>query len=165
MAIGTSGQFGWARYDCVQPRYNVLYREIETELLPLCRDQGVGVIVYNPLAGGFLTGKHSAEAPPTPGTRFTLGLGRALSRAVLAYRAVRGRDDAERLLPASRLGPGHGQRRLGAPAAGGHLGDRRRQPARSARRDAGRAELSFDDDARAAFDAIWWTIPRRPPGR
>ena len=56
-----------ARYDCVQPRYNVLYREIETELLPLCRDQGVGVIVYNPLAGGFLTGKHRPRRLPRPG--------------------------------------------------------------------------------------------------
>ena len=67
MAIGTSERHGWARYDCVQPRYNLLHRDIEAELLPLCRDQGVGVIAYNPLAGGFLTGKHSSEAPPRPG--------------------------------------------------------------------------------------------------
>jgi aryl-alcohol dehydrogenase-like predicted oxidoreductase len=51
----------------------LLYRDIEAELLPLCRDQGIGVIPYNPLAGGFLSGKyHSLEAPPS-GTRFTLG--------------------------------------------------------------------------------------------
>ena len=62
LALGMSERKGWARYDCVQPRYNVLYREIENELLPLCRDQGVGVIVYNPLAGGLLTGKHRSEA-------------------------------------------------------------------------------------------------------
>src|SRR4051794_40127544 len=73
LALGVSERNGWARYDCVQPRYNVLYREIENELLPLCRDQGVGVIVYNPLAGGMLTGKHKGEAPPEPGGRFTLG--------------------------------------------------------------------------------------------
>ena len=48
--------------------------QIERELLPLCRDEGIGVIPYNPLAGGFLTGKHR-RAPPTEGTRFTLGGG------------------------------------------------------------------------------------------
>ena len=64
IAMGTSDRHGWARYDCVQPRYNPLYRDIEAELLPLCRDQGVGVIAYNPLAGGFLTGKHAAKSPP-----------------------------------------------------------------------------------------------------
>jgi aryl-alcohol dehydrogenase-like predicted oxidoreductase len=72
-ALGISTLLGLARVDCVQPRYNLLYREIESELLPLCRDQGIGVIAYNPLAGGFLSGKYrSLEAPP-PGTRFTLG--------------------------------------------------------------------------------------------
>ncbi len=80
LALGTSERNGWARYDCVQPRYNVLYREIETELLPLCRDQGVGVIVYNPLAGGLLTGKHSSDKPPEPGTRFTMGASGELYR-------------------------------------------------------------------------------------
>jgi aryl-alcohol dehydrogenase (NADP+) len=72
-ALWTSDKLGLARYDCVQPRYNLLYRDIESELLPLCREDGVGVIVFNPLAGGFLTGKHKREAGPEPGTRFTLG--------------------------------------------------------------------------------------------
>jgi aryl-alcohol dehydrogenase-like predicted oxidoreductase len=75
LAQGISEQHGWARYDCVQPRYNLLFRDIETELLPLCRDQGIGVIAYNPLAGGFLTGKyrdHQAATQPHSG-RFALG--------------------------------------------------------------------------------------------
>jgi aryl-alcohol dehydrogenase-like predicted oxidoreductase len=72
-ALGISERAGLARFDCVQPRYNLLYREVESELLPLCRHAGLGVIPYNPLAGGFLSGKYrSLEAPP-PGTRFTLG--------------------------------------------------------------------------------------------
>ncbi|MCL4543650.1 MAG: aldo/keto reductase [Chloroflexi bacterium] len=58
------------RYDSVQPRYNLISRTIEGELLPLCADQGVGVIVYNPLGGGMLTGKHRREAGPAAGTRF-----------------------------------------------------------------------------------------------
>jgi len=73
LALGVSAAHDWARFDCVQPRYNLLFRDIEAELLPLCRDQGVGVIAYNPLAGGFLTGKYqSLEAPPEK-TRFSLG--------------------------------------------------------------------------------------------
>lgn len=72
VGLGLSARYDLARYDCVQPRYNLLYREIETELLPLCRDQGLGVIAYNPLAGGFLSGKYSSLETPTGG-RFTLG--------------------------------------------------------------------------------------------
>jgi aryl-alcohol dehydrogenase-like predicted oxidoreductase len=73
LALGISERRGLARFDCVQPRYNLLYREIEAELLPLCRDQGLGVIVYNPLAGGFLSGKYQTLEAPAAGSRFTLG--------------------------------------------------------------------------------------------
>jgi aryl-alcohol dehydrogenase-like predicted oxidoreductase len=73
LALGTSDRLGLARYDCLQPRYNLLYRDIEAELLPLCRDQGLGVIAYNPLAGGFLSGKYRSPEELPPGTRFTLG--------------------------------------------------------------------------------------------
>jgi 1-deoxyxylulose-5-phosphate synthase len=72
-ALWTSDKLGLAHYDCVQPRYNVLFREIENELLPLCREEGVGVIPYNPLAGGLLTGKHSLDRGPEEGGRFALG--------------------------------------------------------------------------------------------
>ena len=73
LCVGISERLHLARYDCVQPRYNLLYREIESELLPLCRDQGIGVIAYNPLAGGFLSGKYRTLEQLPPGTRFTLG--------------------------------------------------------------------------------------------
>jgi len=72
-ALGTSEQLGIARYDCDQPRYNILYREIENELLPLCRAEGVGIIAYNPLAGGMLTGKYAGTEDLREQTRFTLG--------------------------------------------------------------------------------------------
>jgi len=71
-ALWTSDRMGLSRFDSVQPRYNLLYREIEHDLLPLCADQGVGVVVYNPLAGGFLSGKHRAGAPPAENTRFAV---------------------------------------------------------------------------------------------
>jgi aryl-alcohol dehydrogenase (NADP+) len=57
----------------VQPRYNLLFREIERELLPICREEGIVVIPYNPIAGGLLSGKHNREAGPEEGSRFTLG--------------------------------------------------------------------------------------------
>ena len=72
-ALGRSDVLGVARFDTVQPRYNLLFRQIERDLLPLCQMDGLAVIPYNPLAGGFLSGKHRREAGPTAGTRFTLG--------------------------------------------------------------------------------------------
>jgi aryl-alcohol dehydrogenase-like predicted oxidoreductase len=72
-ALGRQEARRLTRFVSVQPRYNLLFREIERELLPLAREEGLAVIPYNPLAGGFLTGKHRRETGPTPGTRFTLG--------------------------------------------------------------------------------------------
>lgn len=72
-ALGRSEALGIARYECVQPRYNLLFRNAERELLPLCEHDNVAVISYNPLAGGFLTGKHRSMAEPTAGGRFDHG--------------------------------------------------------------------------------------------
>jgi aryl-alcohol dehydrogenase (NADP+) len=71
-AVGRSELKGWAGITSAQPRYNLLFRTFERDLLPLCLEEGIGVIPYNPLAGGMLTGKHTQGAPPE-GTRFTLG--------------------------------------------------------------------------------------------
>jgi aryl-alcohol dehydrogenase (NADP+) len=71
-SIGRSEVLGTCRFESVQPRYNLLYRENERELFPLCEEDDIAVIPYNPLAGGLLTGKHRGSAP-TEGTRFTLG--------------------------------------------------------------------------------------------
>jgi aryl-alcohol dehydrogenase (NADP+) len=72
-ALGRSETLGIAKFVSVQPRYNLLFRQIERELLPLCTEEGLAVIPYNPLAGGLLTGKHKAGAAPPQGSRFTLG--------------------------------------------------------------------------------------------
>src|ERR1700691_1416420 len=71
--IGRSETLGLARFDSVQPRYNLLFRQIEREMLPFCAEDGVGVISYNPIAGGLLAGKKHPSAPPSYGSRFTLG--------------------------------------------------------------------------------------------
>ena len=73
-ALGRSEAMHIVRIDSVQPRYNLLFRQPERELLPLCAEEGVGVIPYNPLAGGLLSGKHAGpSSTPTEGTRFTVG--------------------------------------------------------------------------------------------
>src|SRR5580700_10891984 len=71
-ALGRSELKGLARIDSVQPRYNMLFRTFERDLLPLCEEEGVAVIPYNPIAGGLLSGKHDRGAPPPDG-RFQLG--------------------------------------------------------------------------------------------
>lgn len=71
-AIGVANTLRLTSFVSVQPRYSLLFREIERELLPLAAEEGLGVIPYNPLAGGLLTGKHH-DGAPTPGSRFTLG--------------------------------------------------------------------------------------------
>jgi aryl-alcohol dehydrogenase (NADP+) len=72
-AVGRSETLRLARFDSVQPRYNLLFRQIEREMLPFCEEDGVGVIPYNPIAGGLLSGKHNRSAAPPDGSRFTLG--------------------------------------------------------------------------------------------
>jgi aryl-alcohol dehydrogenase (NADP+) len=54
--LATSRAHGWTPFVSMQPQYNLVYREEEREMLPLCRDQGIGVIPWSPLARGFLAG-------------------------------------------------------------------------------------------------------------
>ncbi len=56
-ALYTSGLNGWARFVSMQPHYNLIYREEEREMLPLCRDQGIAVIPWSPLARGMLASR------------------------------------------------------------------------------------------------------------
>ncbi|WP_240138279.1 aldo/keto reductase [Streptomyces sp. MUM 178J] len=57
---------GWEPYVCLQPLYNLLRRELEWELLPQCAEQGVAVIPWSPLAGGWLTGKYRRGMTSVP---------------------------------------------------------------------------------------------------
>ncbi|MDR5854542.1 aldo/keto reductase [Caballeronia sp. LZ062] len=75
-ALGRADVLRTARFVSVQPRYNLLFRQIERELLPLSTEEGLAVIPYNPLAGGLLTGKHKHGAAPSDG-RFTATVGKA----------------------------------------------------------------------------------------
>ncbi len=72
-ALGRSELRHLVQITSVQPRYNLLFRSFERDLLPLCAEEGLAVIPYNPLAGGLLTGKHDDKAAPPEGSRFQLG--------------------------------------------------------------------------------------------
>jgi len=65
-AIQLSRQMGWQALNCLQPQYNLLCRSTEWELLPVCRNEGLGVIPWSPLRGGWLSGKYrrGMTAPP-----------------------------------------------------------------------------------------------------
>jgi aryl-alcohol dehydrogenase-like predicted oxidoreductase len=67
-------QLTWIGKILGQPRYNLLFRQIERELLPLAAETGMAVIPYNPLAGGLLSGKYGRDDQPTEG-RFSAQVG------------------------------------------------------------------------------------------
>jgi len=70
-ALCVSSLYNLTGFDCVQTPYNLVTRDNEYELLSFCSTEGVGVTVYNPLAGGILTGKYDLDKEPKSG-RFTL---------------------------------------------------------------------------------------------
>src|SRR6185369_7134568 len=57
------------RYESVQLQWSLAVRDAERELVPACREFGLGVLVWSPLASGFLSGKYSRNSPPPPGSR------------------------------------------------------------------------------------------------
>jgi aryl-alcohol dehydrogenase (NADP+) len=150
-AIGRSETLGLARFDSVQPRYNLLFRQIEREMLPFCGEDGVGVIPYNPLAGGLLSGKYSRAEGPTSGSRFTLGT--AARNYQERYWHDREFDTVEKLSPlAEEAGcvARHSRRGLGARQPGDHCADHRREPTRPTRRQPRCHHLHDRRDAKAA---------------
>ena len=71
-ALWAQDKNGFSKFNSVQPRYNLLYREAERELFPLCQEEGVGAMVYSPQAGGFLLGKHrNFKEESSSGGRFS----------------------------------------------------------------------------------------------
>jgi aryl-alcohol dehydrogenase-like predicted oxidoreductase len=68
-ALWTSDRLGLDRFACVQPLYNIVNRDIEVELFPLCRQHSLGVVSYSPLARGILTGKYKLGEQYPEGSR------------------------------------------------------------------------------------------------
>ncbi len=69
-ALKETATLGGARMEATQPNYNLVVRDIEESLLPLCTEQQIGIVSYSPLGAGFLTGKYRREGPLPEGTRF-----------------------------------------------------------------------------------------------
>lgn len=152
------------RFDAVQPRYNLLYREIEAELLPAAQAHGVGAVVFNPLAGGMLTGKYRRGEAPREGTRFTLGQAAQLYQTrywqdatievvetLAADLSSRGTSLTHAALRWVLDQPGVTAAIVGASRA-------------MQLRDSLKAlDLTLGAEDRAALDAAWYALPRRRP--
>lgn len=80
-AVMITEREGWAPVASLQPQYNLLARDIELEILPLCLDREIGTLPWSPLGGGWLTGKYKREARPTGATR----LGENPNRGLESY--------------------------------------------------------------------------------
>lgn len=70
-SLWTSDRLGLSRFDSLQPQYSLICRDIEREILPMCRSEGVGVIPWSPLGGGFLTGKYRSGVKPPEQARLS----------------------------------------------------------------------------------------------
>jgi aryl-alcohol dehydrogenase-like predicted oxidoreductase len=161
LMLGIADRHGWERLASEQPRYNILLREIENELVPLCQHEGLGILAYNPLAGGFLTGRYRKGQQPEEGTRF------ALPRAGQIYQqrywhdaqfdaverlrdffAPRERPLAQVALAWVLSRPGITSAILGASRAG------------QLRESLPAVGLKLTDEELAFCDQIWYGIPR-----
>jgi aryl-alcohol dehydrogenase-like predicted oxidoreductase len=162
-ALAAAGRLGLSGYVSVQPRYNLLYREIETELLPLCRAEGLGVLVYNPLAGGFLSGKYRKGEPPREGTRFTLGT--AAQRYQERYWQEAQFEAVEQLAKAaSQRGLDLAsvavawvlaQKGITAAIIGASRADQLAACLAA-------PDIELDDELLEICEGLWWSLPRRP---
>jgi aryl-alcohol dehydrogenase-like predicted oxidoreductase len=160
-ALWLSAQHDLARFDSVQPRYNLLFRHIEAELLPLALDQGIGVISYNPLAGGVLTGRYQPGQAVEAGSRFALeGAGKLYRARYWQEAQMQAVDQLKQLCDARGL-------LITQVAVTWVLA----QPAiTSAIVGASKAEqldqslpavdLTLDEPLRAACDEVWYQLPR-----
>jgi aryl-alcohol dehydrogenase-like predicted oxidoreductase len=69
-ALAISGENGWERFVTLEAQYSLASRWLEFELVPLCTDQGIGILAFSPLHGGFLSGKYRRDQPWPTNTRF-----------------------------------------------------------------------------------------------
>jgi aryl-alcohol dehydrogenase (NADP+) len=163
-AVVAAVRLRFAGVEGLQPRYSVIQREAEESLFPMARRFGLGVMVYNPIAGGILSGKHRAGRAPTKGTRFAMpGIGEVYRKRywddrVLQEVASLKRDVEEvgwSLVTAAvawvLANPDVSSAIVGAS-----------RPAQLA--DHVKATgVRLPDALRQRLDRVWFDLPRRPP--
>jgi aryl-alcohol dehydrogenase-like predicted oxidoreductase len=66
-ALGVSSRHGWAPFEVIEPMYNLVKRQAEVEILPMAQAENLGVIAYNPIGGGLLTGKYGRDGQGAAG--------------------------------------------------------------------------------------------------
>jgi aryl-alcohol dehydrogenase-like predicted oxidoreductase len=103
-ALYTADLHGWTRFVSMQPQYNLIYREEEREMLPLCKDQQIAVIPWSPLARGLLTGKRSKERNETERAR-TDGFAKSMYTSDSDFEVAAAVDEvaAQRGVPAAQI--------------------------------------------------------------
>jgi aryl-alcohol dehydrogenase-like predicted oxidoreductase len=160
-ALWTSALHGLARFDCDQPRYNLIFRVIEDEIVPLCQAHGVGIIAYNPLAGGMLTGRYKGMREVQQGTRF--GLDRAGELYRKRYWNEEVFDVVDRL---ATFVEGRDRKLVHVALAwvlaqpgitSAIVGASRPEQLRESLLGVG---LTLDEEERAACDEAWYSLPR-----
>ncbi|MFC4149771.1 aldo/keto reductase [Micromonospora mangrovi] len=97
-AVLLTRHLGLAPIVTLQPQYNLLVREIEYEIAPVCQNEGVGILPWSPLGGGWLTGKYQRDTPPRGATR----LGEDPERGVEAYAGRNAQERTWRVIDAVR---------------------------------------------------------------
>jgi aryl-alcohol dehydrogenase-like predicted oxidoreductase len=160
-ALWTSDARHLSSFVSLQPRYNMLFRMIEDEILPVAKAYGLGVIPYNPLAGGMLTGRYTAQRTVQPGTRFHLtGAGELYRKRywndevhntvaeLQTYFAGRGISLTHAALAWVRAQEG-----ITAPIIGASRPEQLTDSLSS-------LNLVLDDDAMAVCNNVWFDLPR-----
>ncbi len=157
-------RLGLAGFDGLQPRYSVLQREAEESLFPLARRFGLGVMVYNPIAGGLLSGKHKPGAKPLSGTRFTMEvMGEIYRRRYWDERYLQEAQDLK------EVAEEHGMSLVTAAVAwvlangdvsSAIIGASRPEQLADHLRA---TEVELAPELRERLDGVWFDIPRRPP--
>ena len=162
-ALGHCAREGLAPFACIQPMYSLAKRQVEVEILPLARSEGLGVIPYSPLGGGLLTGKYGIDKRPERGRllqqdnyikRYANPVFYEVAERFVRYASDQGRTSGD-------LG-----RRLGYGASGRDRADRRRARPRPAKAIARRARLCHvGRDARRGVGAFNHTAASHRPRR
>ena len=155
-ALAVADARGYERFAAQQVYYSLEARDAEYELVPLAVDQGLGILVWSPLAGGLLSGKYRRDASPGGHPAAVRRVARAAgARPGEAVRHDRG---AGRHRRRPRRLPGPGRPRLAARPARGDLADHRGPQRRAAPRQPRRR----GPDTRAPTSARRWTRSARP---
>lgn len=148
-------QRGLARFVSMQNNYSLLYREEEREMIPLCREEGIGLIPYSPIGGGLLAGSRRARTvrshSPMARDRFNRKADEAVIDAVAAVAATRGVAPAQIAVAWLLQQPG-----VSAPIVGATQAHHLEDPVKA-------LGMVLSDAERATLEGVYETQPPLPP--